>query len=491
MRPPSMKRYSSAGAAESFRSAEEHLSYLKSQAALPKGFSVNSTSFRFHPAELPSMDASMNLTLIQANKQACQSWAAVFTKNAFPGAPVILGREMLRSGKNLKGVVVNNKISNVRPKGGGVKESREVSETCLKLLLAQAAENNGSGDNAGNCCVLPSSTGVIGWGLPIRDMVDHLPQLCDPESASDQSILHAAEAIMTTDLYPKVRSTTISLGEQGSGSVVGIAKGAGMIEPNMATMLVYILTDIPASKESLQAMLTRCVDRTFNCISVDSDQSTSDTVVAMSSGEVEISDGLKMKVEAQLEDALFDVCDALCEDVVRNGEGVQHVMKVEVSGSPDFETAKGVGKAIVNSPLFKCAVWGNDPNLGRMLSAIGDYIGTTVQDPTDATKLTKNLRISIGDAVVYENEEFCINEENESYVQSCFETATLYSSSPAIRETNDSGTPTLEFSIPVTYPPHQRCVNIYVDMGVGSGNAVVRGADLSYEYVKENGDYRS
>ena len=176
---------------------------------------------------------------------------------------------------------------------------------------------------------------------------------------------------------------------------------------------------------------------------------------------------------------------------MRNGEGVQHVMKVEVSGSPDFETAKGVGKAIVNSPLFKCAVWGNDPNLGRMLSAIGDYIGTTVQDPTDATKLTKNLRISIGDAVVYENEEFCINEENESYVQSCFETATLYSSSPAIRETNDSGTPTLEFPIPVTYPPHQRCVNIYVDMGVGSGNAVVRGADLSYEYVKENGDYRS
>ena len=169
--------------------------------------------------------------------------------------------------------------------------------------------------------------------------------------------------------------------------------------------VVYLLTDVTVSKTSLQAMLQRSVDRTFNCISVDSDQSTSDTVVAMSSGTVDVEESAKQGVEVRLEAALFDVCDALCEDVVRNGEGVQHVIKVDVSGAPDFETAKGVGKAIVNSPLFKCFQFGNDPNLGRLLSAIGDYIGSTVENPQHAQKLTKSLRISIGDAVVYENGE--------------------------------------------------------------------------------------
>jgi glutamate N-acetyltransferase / amino-acid N-acetyltransferase len=183
------------------------------------------------------------------------------------------------------------------------------------------------------------------------------------------SVLPAAKGICTTDLYAKVRSAVVP-GTNG-GRIVGIAKGAGMIEPNLATMLVYVLTDVAVPRDSLRAMLPRAVDGTFNALTIDSDQSTSDTVVAVSSGVKPIAP----EGYAAFEAALTSVCASLSEDIVRNGEGVQHVIRVQVRGATTKALARAVGKSIVNSPLFKCAVAGNDPNVGRLVAAIGKCVG--------------------------------------------------------------------------------------------------------------------
>jgi glutamate N-acetyltransferase/amino-acid N-acetyltransferase len=189
------------------------------------------------------------------------------------------------------------------------------------------------------------------------------------KALQSKSVLPAAHGICTTDLYAKVRSVEIP-GTNG-GRIVGIAKGAGMIEPNLATMLVYILTDVAIPKDTLRSILPKVVNGTFNALSIDSDQSTSDTLVCLSSGTKAISPNNYK----DFEQGLLSVCGKLSEDVVRNGEGVQHVMKVNVTGATTEALARAVGKSIINSPLFKCAVAGNDPNVGRLVCAIGKCVG--------------------------------------------------------------------------------------------------------------------
>ena len=199
--------------------------------------------------------------------------------------------------------------------------------------------------------VLPSSTGVIGWSLPADAITEALPAAVS--SLAGDSVMPAAEGIVTTDLFPKVRRAGV-----GAGSIVGIAKGAGMIEPNMATMLVYLLTDMAVPRRICHACSGRC-GAPFNSISVDSDTSTSDTVVLVSTGRVPCPD---LRAFGR---ALGRVCRDLAEDVVRNGEGVRHVIRVAVDNAADFAEARALGKAVVNAPLFKCAVAGNDPNVGK------------------------------------------------------------------------------------------------------------------------------
>ncbi len=194
------------------------------------------------------------------------------------------------------------------------------------------------------------------------------------------SILPAAEGIVTTDLYPKVRRAQL-----GAGSIVGTAKGAGMIEPNLATMLVFILTDLAVPRADLRAALAQAVDGTFNAISIDSETSTSDTVILVSSGRVACPD------RKTFERALRTVCADLAEDIVRNGEGVRHVMRISVRGAPDSAFARSVGKAVANAPLFKCAVAGNDPNVGRLLQAIGKHVGAAAPG-TDLSRLSLTNR---------------------------------------------------------------------------------------------------
>jgi glutamate N-acetyltransferase/amino-acid N-acetyltransferase len=425
-----------------------HRAWLAAQSALPAGFRVGTARFDFVPREAPK-PARMTLTLIALDR-ATPDFAAVFTRNALPGAPVIVGRRRLEE-PALGAVIVNNKISNVCAPGGVEAAERVSAETARLLNLAPAQ-------------VLPSSTGVIGWGLPVEAMTGALPQAVAALAAG--SILPAAEGIVTTDLYPKVRRAQV-----GGGSIVGIAKGAGMIEPNLATMLVYLLTDLAVPRTELRALLARAIDPTFNAISIDSDTSTSDTVALISSGRVPCPDRAAFAV------ALETVCRDLAEDVVRNGEGVRHVLRVAVRGAPDRSFARALGKAVVNAPLFKCAVAGNDPNVGRLVQAIGKFVGA--QAP--ATDLSR-LRLELGGIEIFSRGIFQLDPDKEKALAAHLQAAELYASAPP-----KDGV----YAPPVDFPPHERCVEIGIDLGTGTAEAVILGGDLTHEYVSENADYRS
>jgi glutamate N-acetyltransferase / amino-acid N-acetyltransferase len=432
-----------------FKDRASHRAWLESQAALPAGFRVGVARFDFTPIEAPK-PAKMTLTLIALDRPSTE-FAAVFTKNAFPGAPVVVGRARLGQ-PSIAAVIVNNKISNVCAPGGVEAAERVCAETARLLGCVQSE-------------VLPSSTGVIGWSLPVDAILGSLPAAVGALRAG--SIMPAAEGIVTTDLYPKVRRASV-----GSGSIVGIAKGAGMIEPNMATMLVYLLTDVAVPRRELQAMLSEAVEPTFNSISIDSDTSTSDTVAIVSSGRVPCRD------LGEFRRALAGVCRDLAEDVVRNGEGVRHVIRVSVLNAVDFASARALGKAVVNAPLFKCAVAGNDPNVGRLVQAIGKHEGLR-DKPADLSRMTATL----GGVEIFAGGAFRLDPSKESALVAHLKAAELYESAPP-----KNGV----FSAPVDFPAHERCVEIEVDLGgTGGGNAVVLGADLTHEYVSENADYRS
>jgi glutamate N-acetyltransferase/amino-acid N-acetyltransferase len=295
-------------------------------------------------------------------------------------------------------------------------------------------------------------------------MVSALPGAVANLSA--QSILPAAEGIVTTDLYPKIRRADLA-----GGSIVGIAKGAGMIEPNLATMLVYILTDLAVGRDALRSMLARAVDATFNRMSIDSDTSTSDTVALVSSGLVPVAD------LTAFETALTRVCADLTEDIVRNGEGVHHVIRVTVKGAPTEAIACAVGKAVVNAPLFKCAVAGNDPNVGRLVQAVGKFVGA-YHSELDLGRTCMRL----GGIPIVQNGEFFLDPSKEKELIQHLRDAELYASAAP-----NGGV----FAPTIDYPPHERAVEVEIDLQLGSAEGVVLGADLTHEYVSENADYRS
>lgn len=433
----------------SFETREQHRAWLETQAALPLGFRVGSSRFEFSPYEVPAKVAKMTLTLL-ALDEPTERFAALFTNNAFPGAPVKIGRKRLSEPK-LGAILINNKISNVCAPGGEASSERLCAELGPLLGIPASA-------------VLPCSTGIIGWRLPIEAMLAALPGTVS--ALRPGSVLPAAEGIVTTDLYPKVRRAEVA-----GGSIVGIAKGAGMIEPNLATMLVYLLTDLAITRDQLRELLPLACAPSFNSMSIDSDTSTSDTVVLVSSGKVPCPD------LAAFAAALERVCADLAEDVVRNGEGVRHVLRVSVKGAPSESLARAVGKAVVNAPLFKCAVAGNDPNVGRLVQAVGKYVGAHHPELP-----LGNTRMSLGGIPIVEKGEFFLDPSKEGALVAHLREAELYASAPP-----QAGV----FTPPIAFPPHERSVEIEIDLGHGSAAAQVLGADLTHEYVSENADYRS
>jgi len=430
-----------------FASRDAHRAWLATQAPLPEGFRVGTAAFAFQPAEAPR-PGRMRLTLLALDRPT-DAFALHFTRNAFPGAPVLVGRQRLQAPR-LGAVVVNNKISNVAAPGG-VEAAERICAEVARLLGLSPGE------------VLPSSTGVIGWRLPVPEMLAALPEAVAALQAG--SALPAAEAIMTTDLFPKVRRAAA-----GGAWLVGFAKGAGMVEPNLATMLCYLLTDADLPREALRQALREAVEASFNLISVDGDTSTSDTVALLSSRRRPVE-------AAAFRAALRQVCRDLAEDLVRNGEGVHHVMRVRVAGAPDEGLARAVGKAVVNSPLVKCAVAGNDPNVGRLVAAVGKACGErgVALDPG-------RVRLALGGEVLFEGGAMRLDPEKEKRLVSHLVGAELYRS---------AGTADGLFKPPVDFPPHERCVEIEVGLGLGAAAAEVLGADLTHEYVTENADYRS
>ncbi len=425
---------------ETYSSEEQYIEELSKRALLPEGFWVSTKSTSFFPGERKlNRPLNMNLSLIVTEKPT-PLFGAVFTRNAFPGAPVLIGKERLSS-EFFKGVLINNKIANVRVPNG-VEDAKRVIGSLARLLEEKEE------------FLFPSSTGIIGWRIPVKEMVDALPELV--KGLNRDSLLPVARAIMTTDSFPKLRRADLK-----EGSIVGIAKGAGMIEPNMATMLSFILTDIDVDRDFLRRVLKRCVDESFNRISIDGDQSTSDTVMLISTGK-------KPRVtEEEFYEALVSVCRPLAEDIVRNGEGVGHVIEVIVKNAGSEKLGRNVGKAIVNSPLVKTAIFGNDPNVGRIIASVGDFLGNEGINVTGS-----NVSISVGDEIVFKEGYFTLDENKEDRLADYLRECAL---NPEIHG----------------YPEHDKKVKIAIDLGLESGDSFVIGADLTYEYVKENADYRS
>lgn len=363
-------------------------------------------------------DDTLDLTVIYSTARARA--AAMFTRNRFPGAPVIVGREHIADGF-VQALVINSKNANVAMGQTGIDHAAETCRIVAEELGIEPRD------------VLPFSTGVIGRPLPMDKIRTGLRGIRDELKPNNLAL--AAQAIMTTDRYPKYFSCRV-----GSAIIAGLAKGAGMIEPNMATMLVYLMSDAELPAAALRPMLRRVVERTFNSISIDTDTSTSDTVVLMANG---LAGPVNLR---QFENALNEVCEFLAREIVRNGEGATKLISVDVGGAKTKAQAKRVAKSVVNSPLVKTAVYGCDPNWGRVIMAVGKCFDKSIEPG--------RVTIGFGATTVF---------ESGSPVDCDLEALRQYLG--------------------------QSEVMIGVDLGIGKASARVWGCDLTEGYIKENAYY--
>jgi len=364
-------------------------------------------------------DETLDLTVIYSTVRAPA--VAMFTRSRFPGAPVIVGRDHISDGY-AQAIVVNSKNANVATGQRGIEDALEMCRLVASELGIEPRD------------VIPFSTGVIGHPLPMEKIRAGLQGIRGELQANN--LEQAARAIMTTDTYPKQTSRQV-----GPAVIAGIAKGAGMIEPNMATMLAYILTDAALSPGPLRTMLRRAVDRSFNAVSVDTDTSTSDTVVLMANG---LAGPVNRRAFAT---ALTEVCEHLARQIARGGEGASKLLSVAVSGAKNGRQAKRVAKSVVNSPLVKTAVYGCDPNWGRVVMAVGKCVEERDIEPSRVT-------IRFGPQTVF---------QLGSPVASDLEALRRYLG--------------------------QEEVEIGVDLGIGHASARVWGCDLTEGYIKENAYY--
>jgi glutamate N-acetyltransferase/amino-acid N-acetyltransferase len=379
---------------------------------LPRGFRCASRHIGLKPK-------AKDLALFVSDVDAAA--AAVFTRNQFPGAPIILGRETIKGGV-LRGIVVNSKVSNVATGAAGVENAR-------RMAAAAASEIGTTPDR-----VLVSSTGVIGVPLPIEKIVAGLAGMAK-ELQTDPMV--GVEGIMTTDTYPKGFSANV-----GDATITWIAKGSGMIEPNMATMLSYILTDAAFDARTLDRMLRDAVHVSYNMLSVDSDTSTSDTCAILANGQAGAVD------EATFVGALRAGCIKMTEMLARDGEGAKHLLRVTITGAKDDADARKVAKSVVNSPLIKTMVFGADPNVGRLLMAVGKVFDATIDSPKTHAMINGYEVVRDGARVEFDD--------------------------PTVRNA-------LKADI----------VDIAVSLGVGNASATAYGCDLTQGYIDENAAYYS
>lgn len=358
--------------------------------------------------------------------------AGVFTQNRFCAAPVQICKKHLDAGVQIRALVINTGNANAGTGEQGRQDALQVCRTLADELGCQVEQ------------ILPFSTGVILEPLPVDKIAAALPRRQDTGWAG------AARAIMTTDTAPKAVSARLTL-DGHPVSITGISKGAGMIHPNMATMLGFIATDAAVTRPVLRQLVKEVADVSFNCISVDGDTSTNDSFILMSTGQSggPLIDSTQHAGYALLKAELIKVATRLAQAIVRDGEGATKFITVKVEGGRSFEECKDVAYAIARSPLVKTAFFASDPNLGRLLCAIG-YAG--VQD-LDVDRLELYL-----DEVLV---------------------ATNGGRNPLYREEDGQR---------VMAQPE---ITVRVDLGRGAAEATVWTCDFSYDYVKINADYRS
>lgn len=321
------------------------------QIYIPRGFFFSSACAGIKPSGRP------DLALIECAHGA--SAAVVFTRNRVVAAPVEVGRAALKASKGtVRAVIVNSGNANCATGKQGTDGCRTTCSEVARLLGVPSQQ------------IFPSSTGIIGVRFPVEKITGKIPQLVSQRTSTDEAARQFATTIMTTDTRPKIASCSVR-SRKGEVRLLGFAKGSGMIHPNLATMLVYILTDLTATSADLRTVLAESCDDTFNCISVDGDTSTNDTVLLLASGQTEASmkDG---SVRSKFANALAAICRSLAEQIVSDGEGVQHVIRLDIEQARTRDEALQVARAICHSPLVRTAWAGADPNWGRILSAIGN-----------------------------------------------------------------------------------------------------------------------
>ncbi|HZQ19211.1 MAG TPA: bifunctional glutamate N-acetyltransferase/amino-acid acetyltransferase ArgJ [Terriglobales bacterium] len=350
---------------------------------LPKGFKFAAAAAGIKSSGKP------DLGLILAETPATA--AAVFTKNLVVAAPVQVGRASLAKSKGRVGaVIVNSGNANCATGGAGLRNCKTICGEAARRGNLRAAE------------VFPSSTGIIGVLLPVEPVLLQLPFLFSTAGSSTEHLRRFSEAILTTDSKPKLASVPL---RSGRGAITGVAKGAGMIHPQLATMLAYLMTDVVASPAALKSELRKACDESFNTISIDGDTSTNDTVLLLASG----ASGIRYEsVRKEFQQALLEVCRSLAEQIVADGEGVQHVVRLRIEQAKDRGEALQVARAIAHSLLVKTAWAGADPNWGRMLAAVGRS-GISV-DP-------KKVSILIGDQTVCRGGVACRFDEKAAHAE--------------------------------------------------------------------------
>ncbi|MEM7535920.1 MAG: bifunctional glutamate N-acetyltransferase/amino-acid acetyltransferase ArgJ [Chloroflexota bacterium] len=390
-------------------------------------------------------DGALDVTLI-ASRTPCKA-AATFTKNAFPAAPVLHGRRLLEfNPEQVHGVVVNSGNANAC--------TGTVGDANTKLTAEEVEKQLGASDNS----MFVMSTGVIGVQLPMDALLGGIPDAVQKLGSTSEHWELAAKGIMTTDLVHKIATRSLTLGDSDI-KLTGISKGSGMIHPNMATMLGTVVTDINMSQPLLQAALSYAVDRSFNCITVDGDTSTNDTMILLANGaagNAEITDADSADF-AEFQATLTDICIELAQAIVHDGEGATRFVTIQVNGAVSDEEAHLAASTVATSPLCKTAFFGGDANWGRILAAAGRS-GAQI----DASKCA--LFINGGADANTRSGELQIVDQGMPLDYLEGDAAAIYA---------------------------QAEIDARIELGLGEGTATVWTCDFSYEYVKINGEYRT
>lgn len=395
-----------------------------------KGFQANGLNCGLNP------DRNKNDLGMIFSTEICNA-AAVYTTNKVKGAPILVTKKHLEAtGKKARAVIVNSKNANTC-NADGEEKAQKMCELAAKELGISADE------------VIVASTGIIGQILPIEPIADHVKELAAGLAPENHD--KAANAIMTTDTFPKEVAVQFTL-DGKTCTVGGMAKGSGMIHPNMATTLNFVTTDVAISSELIQKALSEIVKVTYNCLSIDGDTSTNDMVSIMANGLAGNTEITEENEDYEIfRKALYQVLMNMTKMLAKDGEGASKMLECTVSGASDQDTAIIVAKSVIRSPLFKCAMFGEDANWGRILCAVG-YADADF----DITKVGVDLASAKGSIAVCRNGSGVEFSEDEAKV--------------ILGEDE---------------------IYIHIDLGQGEASAKAWGCDLTYDYVKINGDYRS